>query len=137
MKMKRFTLVNQIPVSGKILKGQRLALNGLRVSDADAGRVVIVATISPYRDDRVNKRERFAPGRFVEVIVNADLDTCASHDTKSRYRRARSAELQFMTGSGDPDEAPLQCDTPINSVNGLSACNASRLWSFHVSLPTY
>ena len=98
---------------------------------ADAGLVVIVAAISPYREDRAKVRERFAARHFVEVFVDADLETCARRDPKGLYRRARAAELGNLTGVSDPYEAPLQPDIHMDSVNEAVALNTARLLAWH------
>lgn len=101
---------------------------------ADAGLVVIVAAISPYRDDRAKVSQRFAPDCFVEVFVDADLDTCARRDPKGLYRRARAAELGNLTGVNDPYEAPEHPALHINSMTDAVAHNADRLLAWHDGL---
>ncbi len=70
------------------------------------GVVVLVSAISPYRATREEVRQRI--GRFIEVYVNAPLETCELRDIKGLYKRARAGELRGMTGVDDPYEAPLQ-----------------------------
>jgi len=101
---------------------------------ADAGLVVIVAAISPYRDDRAKVRQRFASGCFVEVFVDADLATCARRDPKGLYRRARAAELENLTGVSAPYEVPVQPDLHINSASDPAVHNAARLMALHNAL---
>ena len=68
------------------------------------GVIVLVSAISPYRTARQEAREHI--GRFVEVYVNASLATCEARDVKGLYRKARSGQLEHMTGVDDPYEAP-------------------------------
>ena len=81
----------------------------------DAGLIVIVASISPYRSERDFARSRFAPGDFREIFVDAPLETCEARDPKGLYARARRGELQNFTGVGgayEPPERPeLRLDT--------------------------
>src|ERR1051326_8459428 len=70
------------------------------------GVIAIVAAISPYRAARDAVRRGI--GRFVEVFVNAPLDTCEQRDTKGLYRLARSGALRGFTGVDDPYEPPLR-----------------------------
>ena len=81
----------------------------------DAGLIVIVASISPYRSERDFARGRFEPGDFREIFVDAPLETCEARDPKGLYARARRGELQNFTGVGgayEPPERPeLRLDT--------------------------
>ena len=75
---------------------------------ADAGLVVLVPVISPYRAGRDQARAiHHASGLvFVEVFVDAPLDVCETRDPKGLYQRARAGELSGLTGVDDPYEAP-------------------------------
>lgn len=72
----------------------------------DAGLVVLVAAISPYRDDRRQVRARVPEGRFVEVFVDAPLAVCEARDPKGLYRRARAGEIAGFSGIDAPYEPP-------------------------------
>jgi adenylyl-sulfate kinase len=69
------------------------------------GVIVVVAAISPYRDVRDEVRARI--GNFLEVYVNAPLDTVEKRDRKGIYRRCRAGELHGVTGVDDPYEPPI------------------------------
>jgi bifunctional enzyme CysN/CysC len=73
----------------------------------DAGLIVLVSLISPYRADRAMARSLFAEGEFVEVFVDAPLATCEQRDVKGLYAKARRGELKNFTGIDSPYEAPL------------------------------
>ena len=73
----------------------------------DAGLVVIVAFISPFRADRAFARSLFAPGEFVEVFVDTPLQECERRDTKGLYASARSGRLTNFTGISSPYECPV------------------------------
>jgi adenylyl-sulfate kinase len=75
---------------------------------ADAGLVVLVPVISPYRAGRAQARAiHDASGLvFVEVFVDAPLEVCETRDPKGLYQRARAGELTGLTGVDDPYEAP-------------------------------
>ncbi|HEX2853969.1 MAG TPA: adenylyl-sulfate kinase [Opitutaceae bacterium] len=76
---------------------------------AQAGAVVIVALISPFRDDRALAAQRAKEEGvgFAEVFVNAPLAECERRDPKHLYRRARSGRLPSFTGIDSPYEPPL------------------------------
>ena len=75
---------------------------------ADAGLVVSVPLISPYRAGRAHARGVHAASGlvFLEVFVDAPLEVCEARDTKGLYRRARAGELIGFTGIDDPYETP-------------------------------
>lgn len=73
---------------------------------ADAGLLVIVAFISPFRADRGRVRAGMPPGRFTEVHVSTPLEVCEQRDTKGLYAKARAGELSDFTGISSPYEAP-------------------------------
>jgi adenylylsulfate kinase len=77
------------------------------------GVIVLVAAISPYRDARMRVRERV--GSFLEVYVNASLETCIKRDPKGLYARALLGELRHFTGTEDPYEPPLAPDVECNT----------------------
>jgi bifunctional enzyme CysN/CysC len=86
----------------------------------DAGLVVIVSFISPYRAGREAARSRFEPGEFLEIFVDAPLGECERRDPKGLYAKARRGELINFTGidSGyEPPEAPdIHLDTVVESA---------------------
>lgn len=73
----------------------------------DAGLIVLVASISPFRTERDLARSLVAPGEFVEVHVDAPLAVAEARDVKGLYRKARAGELRNFTGIDSPYEVPL------------------------------
>jgi adenylylsulfate kinase len=86
----------------------------------DAGVIVITSFISPYRADRDVVRGLMAEGDFVEVWVDATVETCEGRDVKGLYAKARAGEIPEFTGISAPYEAPLKpeltLDTNVQSV---------------------
>src|SRR5512138_499684 len=86
----------------------------------DAGVIVMTSFISPYRGDRDAVRAIMAKGDFVEVHVQASVETCESRDVKGLYKKARAGEIPEFTGISAPYEAPerpeLVLDTQAQSV---------------------
>ena len=72
----------------------------------DAGLVVIVSMISPFRSERRMARDLVSEGEFVEIFVDTPLAVCESRDPKGLYKRARAAELINFTGIDSPYEPP-------------------------------
>lgn len=79
----------------------------------NAGLVVIVAAISPFREGRRNARDLFHPGTFIEVHVDTPLDVAEARDTKGLYRAAREGRLANFTGIDSPYEAPLEPEVRV------------------------
>ena len=82
---------------------------------ADAGFICITAFISPYRADRAVVRKLMAPGRFIEVFVNAPLAVCEARDPKGLYARARKHQLKNFTGISAPYEPPLNPEIELHT----------------------
>lgn len=73
---------------------------------ADAGLIVIVALISPFRRDRDRARSTVGADRFVEVFVDVPVEQCESRDPKGLYAAARDGRIAEFTGISSPYEAP-------------------------------
>ena len=75
---------------------------------ADSGVVVLVPVISPYRAGRQWARDIHAAADlpFVEVFVDAPIETCMERDVKGLYARAAAGEIPQFTGVSDPYEPP-------------------------------
>lgn len=83
----------------------------------DAGTIALTAFISPYRADRDLVRGLLSDGEFVEIYVNASLETCEARDPKGLYKKARAGEIKGFTGIDDPYEAPTQPELTLDSDN--------------------
>src|SRR5207253_7931388 len=75
---------------------------------------VITAAISPYKEIRDEARELMGD-RFVEVYVEASVDTCAERDVKGLYAKAFSGEIKEFTGVSDPYEAPSNPELRVDT----------------------
>lgn len=82
---------------------------------ADAGVITATAFISPYRADRDKVRALMGQGGFIEVYVNASLETCEARDPKGLYKKARAGEIKSFTGISDPYEAPEKPELVLDS----------------------
>ena len=87
----------------------------------DAGLIVIVSFISPFRSERRMARDLMEDGEFFEIFVDAPLDVCEARDPKGHYARARRGEIANFTGIDSPYEAPehpeLRLDTTALSAD--------------------
>lgn len=83
---------------------------------ADAGLLVLVSLISPFRADRELARDLFGQGEFIEVFVDTPLSECERRDPKGLYAKARRGELKNFTGIDSPYEAPLTPEIHLRSA---------------------
>ncbi len=87
----------------------------------DAGLIVLVSFISPFRAERELARNLLQPGEFFEVFVDTPLDDAEKRDPKGLYKKARRGEIRNFTGISSPYEAPqnpeLRIDTTRASVD--------------------
>ena len=82
-----------------------------------AGIVTLAAFVSPYRRDRDEIRQRLPEGDFIEVLVDAPLEICEARDPKGLYKKARSGELQGLTGIDAPYERPQQPELVLRAAD--------------------
>jgi bifunctional enzyme CysN/CysC len=96
---------------------------------ADAGVVVLVPVISPYRAgrDQARRLHEEAGLAFVEVFVDAPLEVCAERDPKGLYAKAAAGELTGMTGVDDPYEAPEAAEIVVASDRESPQESAERI----------
>ncbi len=87
---------------------------------ADAGLLVLVSFISPFRAERRMARDLMGEGEFVEVFVDTPFEECARRDPKGLYARALRGEIKNFTGVDSPYEAPEHADVHIKT-SGRSA----------------
>ncbi len=82
----------------------------------DAGLIVVVSVISPFRDEREMARRMMAEGEFIEVFVDAPLEICERRDPKGLYRKARAGEIKNFTGIDSPYEPPGSPDIVLKTA---------------------
>ena len=88
----------------------------------DAGLIVIVSAISPFRADRDAVRASLAVGEFVEVHVSTPLAECARRDAKGLYRAVQEGRIKNFTGIDSPYEAPIEPEFTVDT--SLDDCDA-------------
>jgi bifunctional enzyme CysN/CysC len=84
---------------------------------ADAGLIVLVSFISPFRAERRMARGLLAPGEFIEVFVDTPLAVAETRDPKGLYKKARRGELKNFTGVDSPYEPPEQPELQIDTTS--------------------
>lgn len=93
---------------------------------ADAGVIVLVAFISPYRSDRAQVRDVVGAG-FLEVWVDAPLGVCETRDPKGLYQQARAGKIPEFTGISAPYEAPESPDLRLPTGSQTLAESAAAV----------
>jgi bifunctional enzyme CysN/CysC len=83
----------------------------------DAGLIVLVSFISPFRSERRTARELVGADEFLEVYVDTPLEVCMARDPKGLYRRAQAGEIKNFTGLDSPYEAPENAEIHVNTVD--------------------
>ncbi|MGH8261912.1 MAG: adenylyl-sulfate kinase, partial [Steroidobacteraceae bacterium] len=92
---------------------------------ADAGLIVVVSFISPFRAERRMARELVGAGEFLEVFVDTALADAEKRDVKGLYAKARRGELKNFTGIDSPYEPPENPEIHIDTMH-MSAEDAAR-----------
>ena len=72
----------------------------------DAGLIVLVSFISPFRSERLMARESVEKGEFVEIFVDTPLAEAEKRDVKGLYAKARRGEIKNFTGISSAYETP-------------------------------
>jgi len=98
----------------------------------EAGAVVIVAAISPYRSARDAARAEIA--RFAEIHVNCPVEECIRRDVKGLYKKALAGEIAHFTGVSDPYEPPLQPELVVETAREAPQESARGIVFFLQSL---
>ena len=81
----------------------------------DAGLIVIVSFISPFQSERDFARSLFDKDEFMEIFVDASVETCARRDPKGLYAKAKRGEIRNFTGVDSPYERPERPDLRLDT----------------------
>ena len=82
----------------------------------DAGLIVLVSFISPFRSERDMARDLVAADEFLEVFVDAPIAVAEARDPKGLYKKARAGEIRNFTGIDSPYEPPLKADLVLDTT---------------------
>jgi bifunctional enzyme CysN/CysC len=96
----------------------------------DAGMIVLVSLISPFRSERDMARNGLSDGEFIEVHVATPLDECERRDPKGLYRRARTGDLPNFTGIDSPYEAPEQPEIVLDTAALSAEAACERIMAY-------
>ena len=94
---------------------------------ADAGLIVLVSFISPFRSERQMARGLMPQGEFVEVFVDTPIEVCRARDPKGLYARALAGEISNFTGISSPYETPLNWDIRLDTTHDRAEMLADQV----------
>lgn len=81
----------------------------------EAGLIVIVALISPSSASRHYARSIIGNEYFVEVHVDAPLETAEQRDPKGLYKKARAGLIKHFTGIDSHYDVPVFPEVHLNT----------------------
>jgi len=96
----------------------------------DAGLIVLVAFISPFRAEREMARQLFEPDEFLEIFIDTPLAEAERRDPKGLYKKARANQLKNLTGIDSPYERPESPDLRILTTVSSAEDAAEQVVSF-------
>jgi bifunctional enzyme CysN/CysC len=82
----------------------------------DAGLIVLVSFISPYRAERMLARERVDESEFIEIFVDTPLEECQRRDPKGLYKKVAAGQIRNFTGVDAPYEAPEHPEIHLSTL---------------------
>ncbi|GAA0562723.1 sulfate adenylyltransferase subunit CysN [Rhizomicrobium electricum] len=96
----------------------------------DAGLIVLVSFISPFKSERRMAREMLGEGEFVEVFVDTPLEVCIERDVKGLYAKALAGQIKHFTGIDSPYERPEIPELTLKTVASDPAKEAERVLAY-------
>jgi bifunctional enzyme CysN/CysC len=82
----------------------------------EAGLIVLVSFISPYRNERMLARDCVEAGEFLEIFVDTPVEECSRRDPKGLYQKAYAGQIRNFTGVDAPYEAPLDPEIHLRTL---------------------
>ena len=96
----------------------------------EAGLIVLVSFISPFRSERRMARELVGPDEFIEIYVDTPIEVCEARDAKGLYKLARAGKLPNLTGIGSPYEVPENAEIVLKAAGQGPADLVEQVMSF-------
>jgi bifunctional enzyme CysN/CysC len=96
----------------------------------EAGLIVLVSFISPFRSERRMARELLQPGEFVEVFVDTPLEVCMLRDPKGLYQKAKTGAIKNFTGIDSPYEVPEAPELTLKTAEADPASHAAAVVAY-------
>lgn len=96
----------------------------------EAGLIVLVSFIAPFRSERRMAREMMAPEEFIEIFVDTPLEECIRRDPKGLYKRALAGEIRNFTGVDSPYEVPENPEIHLYPLGREPVAMAAQIEEF-------
>jgi bifunctional enzyme CysN/CysC len=96
----------------------------------DAGLIVLVSFISPFRSERRMARELVGESEFVEVFVDTPIEVCMARDPKGLYEKAKAGEIKNFTGIDSPYEPPERAELVVHTVDPDPSVQAAKILTY-------
>ncbi len=96
----------------------------------DAGLIVLVSFISPFRSERRLARDLMKAGEFIEVFVDTPLELCMKRDPKGLYKRVAAGEIKNFTGIDSPYELPETAELTLKTERQAAEALAERVVAY-------
>jgi bifunctional enzyme CysN/CysC len=93
----------------------------------EAGLIVLVSFISPYRAERMLARERVTEGEFLEIFVDTPVNECRRRDPKGLYQKADAGQIRNFTGVDAPYEEPLDPEIHLRTMDAPPEVLAAQI----------
>ena len=93
----------------------------------EAGLIVLVSFISPYRNERMLARECVEDGEFLEIFVDTPVAECSRRDPKGLYQKAYAGEIRNFTGVDAPYEEPLNPEIRLPTLEASPEVLAAQV----------
>jgi bifunctional enzyme CysN/CysC len=99
----------------------------------DAGLIVLVSFISPFRSERRMARELLEAGEFIEVFVDTPIEVCIQRDPKGLYQKAKAGAIKHFTGIDSPYEAPETPELILKTTEAEATAHAEAIVGYLAS----
>ena len=96
----------------------------------DAGLVVLVSFISPFRSERRMARDLVEADEFIEVFVDTPIEVCMQRDPKGLYEKARAGTIKNFTGVDSPYETPESPELTIKTATAPAEAHAQAIVAY-------
>jgi bifunctional enzyme CysN/CysC len=96
----------------------------------DAGLVVLVSFISPFRSERRMARDLVGADEFIEIFVDTPIEICMQRDPKGLYEKARAGTIKNFTGVDSPYEAPENPELTVQTATTSAEAQAQVIVAY-------
>ncbi|MFZ1851236.1 MAG: sulfate adenylyltransferase subunit CysN [Nitrosomonas sp.] len=96
----------------------------------DAGQIVLVSFISPFRSERRMARDLVEQGEFLEIFIDTPIEVAEQRDPKGLYKKVRRGELKNFTGIDSPYEMPENAEVRVDTTKQTAEQSAEQIVNY-------